>query len=63
MNSMRVSSMDDFGDYKAQEPNWQQLKAAGGNRWPQKMAPTQVTSSNRTVVAKMFWMLQPVAII
>ena len=43
--------------------NWPQLKAAGGNGRPQKMAPTQVTSSNRTVVAKMFWMLRPTPII
>ncbi len=43
--------------------NWPQLKAAGGNGRPQKMPPTQVTSSNRTVVAKMFWMLWPAPII
>ncbi len=43
--------------------NWLQLKAAGGNGWPQKMAPTQVKLSNRKVVAKMFWMLRPAAII
>ena len=30
--------------------NWPQLKAAGGNDRPQKMAPTQVTSSNGRVV-------------
>ena len=43
--------------------NWPQFKAAGGKGRPQKMAPAQVTSSNRTVVAKMFWMLHPAAII
>ena len=43
--------------------NWPQLKAAGGNGRPQKMAPTQVISSKRTVVAKMFWMLLPAPII
>ena len=43
--------------------NWLQLMAAGGSGRPQKMAPTQVTSSNRTLVAKMFWILRPAPII
>ena len=39
---------------------WASLKsAAGGNGRPRKMAPTQVISSNRAVVANMFWMLRP----
>ena len=43
--------------------NLLQLKVAGGNGWPQKVALIQVTSTNRTVVAKIFWMLRPASII
>ena len=43
--------------------NWPQVQAAGDDDRTQKMAPTQVTSSNKTVVAKMFWMVRPAPIV
>ncbi len=68
-----VLHSQNFDTCKAQEPNsastyWSRPQTDRSLR-PQvvtiglKMAPTQVTSSNKTVVAKMFWMLRPAPII